>query len=112
MLSGFGFRVSVKFHRMFVNIIFIFESHIKYYFSSVCVAEWEPFGRDAHSVGHIFSLYFDYLLFKLFPVWGLNLGSICSSSWSVHTYYFCFVLFVANIRSRKNAESCRDGQLS
>ena len=29
------------------------------------VTFWE---RAAHSVDHMFSLYFDYLLFKLFPV--------------------------------------------
>ena len=31
-------------------------------FSSVWVAEWPPFGgKAAHSVDHMFSLYFDYL---------------------------------------------------
>ena len=32
-------------------------------FSSVSVAEWQPFGKyiAAHSVDHMFSLYFDYL---------------------------------------------------
>ena len=50
----FGVRVSATFHLMCVHSIF----------SSVWVAEWPPFGkRDAHTVDHMFSLYFDYLSF-------------------------------------------------
>ena len=42
----------MTFHFMCVNIIF----------SSVSVAEWPHFGKKAaHSVDHMFSLYFDYL---------------------------------------------------
>ena len=48
----FGVRVSVTFHLMCVHFIF----------SSVSVAEWPPFWEiAAHSVDHMFSLYFDYL---------------------------------------------------
>ena len=43
-----------------------------YYFSSVSVAEWPPF--CAHSVDHMFSLYFDYLLYWLFRVLVLRAG--------------------------------------
>ena len=35
---------------------------------SVLVAEWPPFGKKSCSLGHMFSLNFDYLLFSLFPV--------------------------------------------
>ena len=31
-----------------------------YYFSSILVAEWPPFGKNAYCVGHFFSLYFVY----------------------------------------------------
>ena len=38
--------------------------HIIYIFSSVWVAMWPHFGEGAaHSIDHMFSLYFDYLLF-------------------------------------------------
>ena len=35
---------------------------------------------------HMFVLYFDYLLFLLFPVLvlGRDLGSVCSSFWSLY----------------------------
>ena len=54
LLPVFGFRVSVTFHLIFVHIIF----------SSVLVGclvatFWE---RAAHSVDHMFSLYFDFHL--------------------------------------------------
>ena len=49
-LPVFGVKVSVTFHLTCVHIIF----------SSVSVAEWPPFGA-AHSVDHMFFLYFDYL---------------------------------------------------
>ena len=42
-------------------------------------AFWET---AADSVDHMFSFYFDYLLFQLFPAW--DLGSNCTSSWSLH----------------------------
>ena len=61
----FGVRVSVTFHLMCVHIIC----------SSVWVAEWPAFGeRAAHSVDHLFSTDFDYLLFKLYPVLVLRAG--------------------------------------
>ena len=42
----------MTFHLTCVHIIF----------SSVSVAEWPPYVEiDAHSVDHMFSLYFDYL---------------------------------------------------
>ena len=41
-----------------------------YVFGSVWVAEWPPFGK----VDHIFSLCFNYLYFKLFPVLVLRAG--------------------------------------
>ena len=50
--------------------------------------------RAAHAVGHtcMFPLYFDYFYFSLhyFPLLfsGRNLGSDCSSSWSLYTCYF------------------------
>ena len=51
-------------------------------FSSV----WVAGERAAHSVDHVFSLYFD---FSYFPFWfrGLDLGSDCFSPWSLHTFY-------------------------
>ena len=41
--------------------------------------------RAAYSVDHVFSLYFDYLLFWLFPVlvMGWELCSDCTNSWSL-----------------------------
>ena len=48
---------------------------------------WE---RAAPSVDRMLSLYFDYLLLKLFSilVLGQDLGSDCSSTWSLRTFYF------------------------
>ena len=54
----------MTFHLTCVHIIF----------SSVSVAEWPPFGIAAHSVDHMFSLYFDYLQYYLFPVSVLRAG--------------------------------------
>ena len=55
----------MTFHLSCVHIIF----------GSVWVAEWPPFGeKTAHSVDHMFSLNFDYLYFKLFPVLVLRAG--------------------------------------
>ena len=52
-MTVFGVRVSVTFHLTCVDIII---------FSSVWVAEWPPFAEiAAHSIDHMFSLYFDYL---------------------------------------------------
>ena len=51
LLPVFGVRISVTFHLMCVRIIF----------SSVSVAGWPSFGVAAHSVDHMFALYFDYL---------------------------------------------------
>ena len=52
LLPVFCVRVSVTFHLTCVHIIF----------SSVSVAEWSPFVEiAAHSVDHMFFLYFDYL---------------------------------------------------
>ena len=57
LLPVFGVRVSVMFHLMCVHIMFSF----------VSVAEWLPFWElAAHSVDHMFILYFDYLYF---PFW-------------------------------------------
>ena len=48
----------MMFHLMCVHIIF----------SSVWVAEWPPFCKiAAHAIDHMFSLYFDYLIY--FPFW-------------------------------------------
>ena len=48
--------------------------------------------RVGHSVDHIFSLYFDYCncnsSYFPFGFLGHDLGSECSSSWSLHTCYF------------------------
>ena len=64
-VSCFGVRVSMMFHFMFVH----------YTFSSVCVAEWSPFGEiAARSVSNLFSLYFVYLQYFLFPVLVLRAG--------------------------------------
>ena len=57
LLSGFGVRVSMTFH--------LTCDHINFIFSLVWVADWP---LAANSVDHLFSLYFDYLLVKLFPV--------------------------------------------
>ena len=55
----------MTFHLTFAHIIF----------SSFWFAEWPPFGEiAAHLVDHMFSLYFDYLLFYLFPVLVLRAG--------------------------------------
>ena len=44
-------------------------------FCSVSVAEWPPFYKiAANSVDHMFSLYFDFLQYKLFPVLVLMAG--------------------------------------
>ena len=52
MMPVFGVRVSVMFHLTCVHIIF----------KSVSVAVWPPFWEiAAHSVDHMFSLYFEYL---------------------------------------------------
>ena len=45
-----------------------------YYFSSVLVAGWPSFGVAAHSVDHMFALYFDYLYYCLFPVLVFRVG--------------------------------------
>ena len=47
-------------------------------------------GGAARSVDHMFFLYFGCLLFWLFLVlvMGAGLGSVFSSSWSLHTRYF------------------------
>ena len=65
LLPVFGVRVSVMFHLTCVHIIFIFVLEIA-----------------AHSVDHMFSLYFDYCNFSYFPFWfwRLDLGSDCFSS--------------------------------
>ena len=44
---------------------------IHYTFSTVLVAEWPPFLGEiaAHSVGHLYFLYFVYLYFIHFPFW-------------------------------------------
>ena len=46
--------------------------------------------RAAHSVDHMFSCILAICNFSYFRFWflGLDLGSDCFSSWSVHTYYF------------------------
>ena len=51
MLPVFGLRVSVKFHLMCVHIILVRFWLLSCHF-------WEI---AAHSVDHMFSLYFDYL---------------------------------------------------
>ena len=60
----FGVRVSVTFHLMFVNIILV-----RFWLANF----WET---AAHSVDHMFSWYFDYLLFWLFPVLVLRAGFV------------------------------------
>ena len=42
--------------------------------NAVLVAEWPRIGKEMYTVDHMFSLYFDYLLFLLFPVLVLRVG--------------------------------------
>ena len=61
LLLDFVVGVSVTFHLMGVN-----------YFCSVSVAEWPPFLEIvAHSVDHMFFLYFDYCIRNIsyIPFW-------------------------------------------
>ena len=44
------------------------QNHWSSGFSSVWVPEWPPFGKELPTRLHMFSLYFDYLYFFLFPV--------------------------------------------
>ena len=60
MLPMFGVRVSVKFHLMFVNIIF----------SSVWVAEWQSFEKELLTRLTICSLcILTICYFSYFPFW-------------------------------------------
>ena len=63
MLPIFGVRVSVTFHLTSVHIILV-------RFGLLSGHVWEA----ANSVDHMFSLYFDYLQFKLFSVLVLRAG--------------------------------------
>ena len=49
-------------------------THVHIIFSSVWVAEWPPFGKKLPSWLTMFSFYFEYLYFKLFPVLVLRAG--------------------------------------
>ena len=58
----------------------------------------------AHSVDHMFPLYYDCLWFWLFPVLvlGLDFGSDRFNSWSLHTFTFfifcgCTALFMPDL---------------
>ena len=44
----------------------------------------------AHSVYHMFSLYFDIAILVIsdFGFWGRGFGSDCTSSWSLLIFYF------------------------
>ena len=65
---------------------------VHYSFSSVSVAEWQPFMEIApHSVGHMFSLSFVYLYFLFISHIGFNSGILAfyfSSFCSLLFYYF------------------------
>ena len=63
-------------------------------------------GIAAHSVSHLFSLYFVWLWFWLFPIWfwGRDLPSDCSSSCSLLSYYFFRMM--AYIKYWKIEEFC------
>ena len=64
-VASFGVRNSVMFHLMFIH----------YTFSSVWVAEWPPFLEiAAHSVGHLFTLSFVYLLYLFISRFGFMSG--------------------------------------
>ena len=61
-----------------------------YYFSSACVAEWAPFGKELLTLLTICShCILTICNFSYFPFWfcGLDLGSDCISSWSLYTLY-------------------------
>ena len=60
MLPVFDVIVLMTFRFMFVHIIF----------SLVWVAEWPPFKKAAHSVNHVFTLYFEYLVISCFGLMG------------------------------------------
>ena len=58
-----------------------------YYFSSVWVAVWPPFGKELLKRLTICSVCISTICYSSkFPFW--SLGSDCSSSWSLHTCYF------------------------
>ena len=67
--------------------------HIHIFFSSVWVAEWPHFWEIAvHSLDHMFSLYFDYLV-KLFPVLvlrpelGFKIASVPDLQFLIFAYF-------------------------
>ena len=94
LLHVFGVRVSETFHLTCVHIILVRFGLLVTTFCEIA----------AHSVDHVFSLYFDYLYFSSFPVFcvflfvclflfvfwgeGVDLSSDCFNSLSLHTFYF------------------------
>ena len=75
MLPAFGVRVYV----------------CSYYFSSVWVAEWTPLRKELPiwlTICSICTLTICFLVISRFGFDGGILGSVCSSSWALHTCYF------------------------
>ena len=60
------------------------------YFSSVCVAEGNSCPHSVTQLTICFLCILTICNFFNFPFWfgGLDLGSDCFSSWSLHTFYF------------------------
>ena len=91
----------MTFHRMFVNMIF----------SSVWVAEWPPFGKELLtrlticSLCFVTSCYFSYLSFF---VLGRDLGSDCSSPWSLHTFTYKQIHLTIEILLKGLTKICHD----
>ena len=87
MVPVFDVKVSVTFHLMIVNIIF----------SLVWVAEWPPSGKKLPTRLTICSLcILTICYFSYFPFWflGRDLGSDSPSSWSLHTCYFLYYMYM------------------
>ena len=94
LLPVFFVLVSVTFHLMYVQIVI----------SSIYVAEWPPFGKELTRLIVCSLSLMSICNFNYFPFWflGQDLGSDCTSCWSLLTFFFSLVSQLTNVQSTKS----------